>query len=66
MFDTREHVAEQAITSRLESSLKMALFGYMYAIKFSNKIITDHVRYKGEQCCCYKIVRLKKWDNFII
>ena len=55
MFDNRLHIAEHDIASQLELSLKGAEFGYMDNIKFTNKIITDHVREKGKQRLHYKL-----------
>ena len=55
MFDSREHVSEDSIDLQIESSFKSKSFGSVYRIKFSNKIITDIVMYKGEQRCCYNI-----------
>ena len=57
MFDEREHVTEQEISLRLKSSLFCESFGYMYRIKFSNKIMTDSVRTKGDQNRCYELVQ---------
>ena len=44
-----ETKSEQDIASRLESSLFYEKIGYMYDIKFANKIMTDRVNNKGEQ-----------------
>ena len=55
-----QNKSEQAISSILKSSLFYEFFGLMYSIIFSNKIMTDLVRKKDDQCRLYKIV---KWGN---
>ena len=57
MFDTREHVSEQAIDLRLISYFKIVSFGYMDRINVSNKMMKDCVRDKGDQRRFYKIVK---------
>ena len=56
-FDAREHASEQAVASLIESYLLRKSFDYMGGIKFSNKMMTDHVRTKGEQSCIYELVQ---------
>ena len=65
LFDAREHVAEHDIALRLESYSLCESYVYMDGIKFSNQIMTDRVRNKGEQINCYNIVKWKKEDNLI-
>ena len=38
----------------------------MYRIKFSNEIMIDHVRIKGEHRCRYEIFNVKQDKNFNI
>ena len=60
MFDTREHVSEQAIYLLLESFFRSALLGYIDRINFTNRIMTECVRDKFEQRPRYKTFQLKK------
>ena len=58
MYNARENVAEDTIDSRIKSYFKSESLGYLYRIKFANRIITDCVREEGDQHLCYKMVKI--------
>ena len=65
LYDTREYVVELTIVLRLKSYLFCKYFGYRDRIKFSNDIIIDKVRNKGEHHCHYELVQLVVKYNLV-
>ena len=66
IFDVVENVAEQNIDSRTELSFEMASLGYLYEIKFANKVMTDRVWGIFHQHCRYRSFQLKQTGEFYI